>query len=287
MKKLFKILIFMITVTVIVFASVRYIATHPVPVLQPSGLIGEKERDLIITASELMMIVAIPVFIMTFFFAWYYREDNDKAHHTPDWEHNHLIEYCWWGIPFVIIVCLALITWKSSFELSPFQPLESKKKPLVIQAVALQWKWLFIYPEENIATINYIRFPFNHPIRFEVTADAPMNSFWIPALGGQIYAMPAMRSEINLIANETGKFRGLSANISGTGFSKMTFTAEATDEKEFTSWVEKAQKEVKRLNWETYSKLVEPTTENPVTYYQLEKKTLFDDIVMKYMMPHP
>lgn len=285
MKKIFKIILALITLIAVVAASVIYIQNHAIPVLQPSGFIGVKERNLIITASELMLIVAIPVFVMTIFFSWYYREENEKAKHTPDWEHNTLVEYFWWGIPFVIITCLAVITWKSSYELSPFKPLESNKKPLVIQAVALQWKWLFIYPDEGIATINYIRFPVDQPILFQITADAPMNSFWIPALGGQIYAMPAMRSEINLIANKKGTFRGLSSNISGTGFSKMTFNAEATSTADYQSWVEKAQDSRLTMNWKTYSQLVKPTEQNPVKLYKLEKRNLFDDILMQYMMP--
>jgi cytochrome o ubiquinol oxidase subunit 2 len=285
MKKIFKIILVLLTLIAAIAASVFYIQNSQIPVLKPSGFIAEKEKNLIITASELMLIVAIPVFVMTIFFSWYYREENEKAKHTPDWEHNTLVEYFWWGIPFVIITCLAVITWKSSFELSPFKPLESNKKPLVIQAVALQWKWLFIYPEEGIATINYIRFPVDQPVLFEITADAPMNSFWIPALGGQIYAMPAMRSQLNLIANKKGVFRGLSSNISGTGFSKMTFNAEATSISDYKSWVEKAKDSPLLMNWKTYSSLVKPTETNPVVLYKLEKKNLFDDILMQYMMP--
>ena len=204
MKKFIKISLITLLLAAATVATILYIKSNNIAVLEPKGFIGVKEKDLIITSVLLMLIVVIPVFGMTIFFSWKYREGNPKAKHAPNWEHNAIAEYCWWGIPFIIITCLAVITWKSSYDLSPFKPLKSDQKPITIQAVALQWKWLFIYPEQEIATVNYIKFPVNTPIHFEITADAPMNSFWIPQLGGQIYAMPAMRSQLNLIADEKG-----------------------------------------------------------------------------------
>jgi len=254
-------------------------------VLNPKGMIGLKESDLIITASLLMLIVVIPVFILTWFFAWRYRESNIKAKHAPDWEHNYVAEFCWWGIPFVIIVILAVITWRSSHELNPFKPIDTGKKPIAIQVVALQWKWLFLYPEQGIATVNYIQFPEETPVNFEITADAPMNSFWIPQLGGQIYAMPAMRSKLHLIANEKGTFRGVSANISGDGFAGMTFIAKATSQEEFDQWVQSVKQSPMQLNTESYNRLVEPTSYDPASFYQLAQPDLFDQILMKYMKP--
>lgn len=248
-------------------------------------MIGEKESDLIITSSLLMLIVVVPVLILTWIFAWRYRESNVKATHAPDWEHNYIAEYCWWGVPAIIIAILAVITWKSSHELNPFNPLESDKKPLTIQVVALQWKWLFIYPEQGIATINYVEFPEQTPINFEITADAPMNSFWIPQLGGQIYAMPAMRSELHLIANEPGSYRGVSANISGTGFAGMVFTAKATSDQEFETWVQAMKNSPKKLNFDEYERLVIPSQNNPVDSYVLMDHDLFDEVIMKYMAP--
>ena len=225
MKRTFKIAILSLLFLAFVIAGVFFISTHNIAVLEPKGFIGIKERDLIITALLLMLIVVIPVFLFALFFAWKYRESNSKARHAPDWEHNYIAEYCWWGVPFLLIIILGVITWKSSHELNPFRPIQSDVKPIKIQVVALQWKWLFIYPEQNIATVNYVEFPEKTPINFEITADAPMNSFWIPQLGGQIYAMPAMRSKLHLIANEEGTFRGCSSNISGKGFAGMVFTA--------------------------------------------------------------
>ncbi len=285
MKRLFKFFILFLTLSALVSAFIFYVRAHSIAVLEPKGWVGEKERDLILTASELMLIVVIPVLMMTVFFSWYYRESNQKAKHAPDWEHNSIAEYCWWGIPFVIIVSLAVITWKSSFELSPFKPLKSEEKPLTIQVVALQWKWLFIYPEQQIATINFIQFPAHVPIHFEITADAPMNSFWIPELGGQIYAMPAMRSELNLIANKPGTFRGLSSNISGKGFAGMTFQAKASSKKEFHQWVDQVRSSRQQLDYKRYSALAAPTENNPVSYYNVKDKNLFRSILMKYLQP--
>lgn len=285
MKKTFKIALIILLILAACAVTVLYISKHNIPVLDPKGMIGEKESDLIITASLLMLIVVIPVFILTLVFAWIYREGNVKAKHHPDWEHNYIAEYCWWGVPVFIIAVLAVITWKSSHELNPSKPIEIGKKPLVIQAVALEWKWLFLYPEQGIATINFVQFPEKTPIHFEITSDAPMNSFWIPQLGGQIYAMPAMRSTLYLIANEPGNFRGCSANISGTGFAGMKFTAKASVEEEFDQWVQSVKQSPKHLNLEEYEQLLEPSEYAPVAYYVLAQHDLFDQILMKYMHP--
>ncbi len=285
MKKKFKVIILSLLFLGMFAACVGYISTHNIPVLNPDGMIGLKERRLLITASILMLIVVIPVFIFTFAFAWKYRENNESARHEPDWEHNYIAEYCWWGVPLVIIVILAIITWKSSHELNPFKPLESDKKPITIQAVALQWKWLFIYPEQGIAVVNYLQFPEKTPLNFEITADAPMNSFWIPQLGGQIYAMPAMRSKLHLIANQTGVFRGCSSNISGTGFAGMYFKARSSTEEEFDAWVDSVKQSPNSMELEKYNQLVKPTEYVPVAYYNLAQEDLFDQILMKYLPP--
>jgi cytochrome o ubiquinol oxidase subunit 2 len=169
--------------------------------------------------------------------------------------------------------------------LDPFRPLASKKKPITIQAVALQWKWLFIYPEQKIATVNFVQFPVNHPVKFEITADAPMNSFWIPRLGGQVYAMSGMRSLLYLSADSMDEFRGSSANISGKGFSGMTFTAKSSSAEDFEKWVDSVRAAEVDLNRESYSALAAPSEYNPAAFYRLEKEGLFDWIVMKYMKP--
>jgi cytochrome o ubiquinol oxidase subunit 2 len=285
MKRSFKATIITLILLALLAYLGIYMSGHTVAVLEPKGMIGVKEKDLINTASLLMMIVVIPVFIFALVFAWRYRTNNKKARHDPDWEHNYIAEYCWWGVPLVIVTILAVLTWKSSHELNPFKPLAIDKKPLTIQVVALQWKWLFLYPEQSIATINYVQFPEKTPINFEITSDAPMNSFWIPQLGGQIYAMPAMRSKLHLIANEPGHYRGVSANISGDGFAGMYFSALASSEAEFEQWVESVKQSGTALDQKTYDQLVEPSEFHPVVYYNLTEPDLFNEILMKYMMP--
>lgn len=287
MKKGFKIAIVLLVLLGIVAISALFFSRHSVAVLDPKGWIAKQERELIITASLLMLIVVIPVLVLTLIFAWRYRESNLKAKFTPDWEHNSIAEYCWWGVPLAIIIVLAVITWKSSHELNPFKPLDTDKKPLEIQAVALQWKWLFIYPEQGIATVNFVQFPVDTPLNFEITADAPMNSFWIPRLGGQIYAMPAMRTKIHLIADEVGEFRGASANISGKGFAGMVFKAVSSSEEDFQSWVEQVKRSGSFLDFDRYENLVKPSENDPASFYLLRDPRLFDQIIEKYNAPSP
>ncbi|MEM7175251.1 MAG: ubiquinol oxidase subunit II [Chlamydiota bacterium] len=287
MKRGFKIAVIVLLFLGVIALTALFLSRHSIAVLDPKGIIAKRERELIITASLLMLIVVIPVLVLTLVFAWRYRETNLKAKFTPDWEHNSIAEYCWWGVPLAIIAVLAVITWRSSHELNPFKPLVSDKKPLPIQVVALQWKWLFIYPEQGIATVNFVQFPAETPINFEITADAPMNSFWIPQLGGQIYAMPAMRTKIHLIANEIGQFRGSSANISGKGFAGMIFTAKASSEADFGRWLEEVKQKSQPLDFDDYNRLAEPSENNPVATYTLPEVDLFDRIVMKYSPPSP
>lgn len=285
MKRLFKIVLLILFFLGLAALAALVFSTQSVPVLQPKGMIAEKQRDLIYLASLLMLIVVIPVFIMALFFAWKYREGNEKAKYTPDWENNVTAEFLWWGIPFVIIIILSIFTWTSSHELNPFRPIENGKAPLKVQVVALEWKWLFIYSDQGIATVNYLQIPEKTPIEFEITADAPMNSFWIPQLGGQIYAMPAMRTKLNLIANETGTFRGSSANLSGSGFAGMAFPVRATAREEFDSWVSSVQSSSSSLDLDEYHRLLRPSKYDPAAFYSLAKPDLFDWIVMKYMSP--
>lgn len=286
-KRIFKVTLLILLVLGAMAITLLYMSSHTIPVLDPKGMIGEKERDLIVTASHLMLIVVVPVLILTLLFAWKYREGNVKARHEPDWEHNYIAEYCWWGVPIILIIILSILTWKSSHELNPFKPLVSDKKPLEIQVVALNWKWLFIYPKQGIATVNFVQFPEKTPLNFEITSDAPMNSFWIPQLGGQIYAMPAMRSKLHLIAKETGSFRGCSANISGEGFAGMKFTAKATSEEDFNAWVESVKHSSKSLTSAEYEQLAKPSSYDPVAFYLLQERDLFEQILMKYMYMEP
>jgi len=158
-------------------------------IFHPQGVIAEKEFSLMTTAAWLMLLVAVPVFLLTFGFAWYYRAENTKARYLPNWDHNPLEESVWWIVPTVIIIVLAVITWRSTHALDPFRPLSATQKPLTVDVVSLNWKWLFIYPAQGIATVNYLEIPTKPPISFKLTAAALMNAFWIPQLGGQEMTM--------------------------------------------------------------------------------------------------
>lgn len=254
-----------------------------ISILFPKGLIALEQRNLLFIVQALMLLVIIPVYILTFVFSWIYRYDNPKAKYDPDLVDNTIAEYIWWGLPLVMVTIVSVLSWVRTHELDPYNPIESNKKAKTVQVVALQWRWLFIYPEEKIAILNFMQIPKDVPIHFEITADAPMNSFWIPSLGGQIYAMPKMQTELNLIANELGDFRGSSANISGEGFAGMTFITRASTEEDYLKWVEGAKKEEAVLSYEEFNKLVEPTTDNRVKYFRVEDDKLFEKILYKYM----
>lgn len=176
-------------------------------ILDPKGQIAAEQKSLILTATALMLLVVIPVIVMTLVFAWKYRAGNKEAAYEPKWSHSTKIEVVVWLIPCIIIAFLATLTWKSTHKLDPYRPLESDKKAIQVQVVALNWKWLFIYPEQQIASVNELVFPADTPVSFKITSDAAMNSFFIPQLGGQIYAMAGMQTQLHLIANEPGTYK--------------------------------------------------------------------------------
>ena len=257
--------------------------------LDPKGQVGLDERNLIITATLLMLLVVVPVIVMTFLFAWKYRASNKDAVYAPKWSHSTKIEVAVWTIPVLIIIALGYITYKSTHALDPYKPLESDVKPITIEVVALDWKWLFIYPEQGIATVNKIVFPAHTPINFKITSDAVMNSFFIPALGGQIYAMAGMQTKLHLIANENAEMDGISANYSGAGFTGMKFKAIATSQEDFDAWVSEVKKAPKQLEQAEYAALAKQSQNNPVELYSSVTPNLFQIIVDKYegMKPGP
>ena len=205
--------------------------------LNNKGPVGQGQSNLMMTAIYLMLLVVIPSIVMALWFGWKYRASNKDADYKPTWAHSTTIEIVVWGVPVIIIGILAWLTWWGSHKYDPYRPLESDKAPLTIQAVAEQFKWIFIYPEQNIATVNEVRFPEQTPVSFKITSNFTMNSFFIPQLGGQIYAMAGMQTHLHLLADEPGIFRGFSANYSGYGFSQMRFKAHSVTEPEFAQWV--------------------------------------------------
>jgi cytochrome o ubiquinol oxidase subunit 2 len=262
-----------------------YLRHTSIPVLEPRGPIAQKERQLIIITLLLSLIVVVPVFSLLGIFAWKYREGNTKAKYSPDLDHSRVAETIWWLVPSALILVIAVIAWNSSHQLDPFKSLSSATQPITIQVVALDWKWLFIYPQQNIATVNLVQFPRQTPVNFEITADAPMNSFWIPQLGGQIYAMPGMSTQLHLMANTDGSFHGSSANISGQGFAGMAFTAKASSMADFKQWVKSVKHSPTRLSQDAYNKLAAPSVSNPVAYYASSAAGLYDNVIIKYMGP--
>lgn len=207
------------------------------PLLQGSGVVAHEEGALIIQATFLMLIVVVPVLFLLFFFAWRYRASNTKAKYAPNWHHSKMDELIWWAVPLEIVLVISALIWQSTHRLDPRLALASDQPAITIEAIALPHKWLFIYPELGVATVNELRVPINVPLKFKVTADAPMNSLWIPALGGQTYAMTSMVNTLYLMANIPGVYPGMSANYSGEGFADMRFNVHAVPQADFDIWL--------------------------------------------------
>ncbi|GIP31752.1 ubiquinol oxidase subunit II [Paenibacillus sp. J2TS4] len=255
-------------------------------VLDPKGPIAGGQRDLMLISTVLTSIVIVPVLILTAIIVWRYRDRKGrKAKYTPNWEHSTKLEAIWWGIPIVIITILGVITIKSTYALEPSKPLESDRKPLTIQVTSLDWKWLFQYPEQGIATVNVVHIPEDVPIRFEITADSPMNSFWIPQLGGQIYAMSGMAMTLYLQADEAGDYWGSGANFTGKDFAKMNFDVKSTTQEEFDQWVSEIKASSPELTLDGYKQLAEPAASEVQTFSAFPEG-LFEMTVTKYGASH-
>lgn len=276
--------LFFIGLVAAVISFIAYLfLTSDLALLEPKGTIADRQKELLVFATLLSLVVIVPVYLLAIFIGVRYRESNKKAKYTPDHDHSKTLETFWWGIPITIIFILSVITWNTSHSLDPFKPLAAAKSTKTIQVVALQWKWLFIYPEENIASVNYLRIPEDTPVKFQITADAPMNSFWIPQLGGQIYAMPGMATELHLMAENSGTYDGYSANISGEGFAHMRFIAESTSQTDYEKWVEDAKSQPASLSMATYGTLKQPGIEEEIKAYADVNTGLFSSIINSYM----
>lgn len=257
-------------------------------VLNPSGDIAAQQGQLIVVSTLLMLLIIIPVIFLTFFFAWRYRQGNTTAKYDPDWDHSTQLELVIWGAPLLIIIVLGAITWISTHTLDPYRPLDrldadrpisSAAQPMIVEVVALDWKWLFIYPEQGIATVNELVTPIDVPVRFKITASTVMNSFYIPALAGQIYAMPGMQTQLNAVINKEGVYDGFSANFSGDGFSHMRFKYHGMGEADFEKWVKKVKAESGSLDRASYTQLEAPSEREPVRYYGKVASDLYGAIL--------
>lgn len=257
-------------------------------VMSPSGDVADQQRDLIVASTLLMLIIIVPVIAATLLFAWRYRASNKAATYDPDWHHSTGLEVLIWTAPLMIIIALGALTWISTHLLDPYRPIErldasrpvtADMKPLTVEVVALDWKWMFFYPELGIATVNELAAPVDRPIAFKLTSAAIMNSFYIPALAGQIYAMPGMETKLHAVINKPGVYDGFSANYSGSGFSKMRFKFHGLDTAGFDAWVAKVKAEGKPLDRARYLDVEKPSEAEPVHYYASVENGLYEAIL--------
>ena len=259
-----------------------------VALLNSKGMIAHEQRNLMYLVVGIMLIIAIPAVFLFFHTAWKYRESNTKAKHDPESRHNRFLVLYIWLVPTTFAVVLSVIMWSATHRLAPQKSIEVVgAKPLTIQVVGMRWKWLFIYPEQHVATVNFVQIPVDTPVTFELTADeAPMSSFWIPNLGGQLYAMTGMVNRLNLMATTVGDYTGSSAEINGAGFADMKFTTRVSPKGAFDFWLQSlAQDSPHVLNAAEYAQLLKPSEDNKTTLYSSVDTGLYDTVLMKYMGP--
>jgi cytochrome o ubiquinol oxidase subunit 2 len=258
-------------------------------VLDPSGDVAVRQRDLLVVSTGLMLLIIIPVMALTVVFAWRYRARNQAARYEPDWEHSTKLELVIWAAPLLIIICLGALTWLGTHLLDPYRSLDrigpgrpavaQGETPLNVEVVALDWKWLFIYPDYGIATVNDLAAPVNRPINFKVTSASVMNAFYIPALAGQIYAMAGMETKLHAVINQPGTYVGFSSNYSGAGFSGMHFAFHGLSSADFDQWVAKAKASGASLDRPDYLQLERPSQNVPVMRYASVDPSLYDAIL--------
>ncbi len=264
-------------------------------VLHPPGDIAAQQRDLLLQSTGLMLLIIIPVMALTVAFAWHYRQSNTEARYEPNWSHSTHLELIIWSAPLLIIICLGAVTWMATHMLDPFRPINRTApnqivaqgtKPFRVQAVALDWKWLFIYPEQGVATVNEMAVPVGRPLDIDISSSSVMNAFYVPALAGMIYAMPGMQTQLHAVINKAGTYKGFSANYSGAGFSKMRFDFVGLDDAGFDKWVS----DIKaagggNLGRAEYLDLERPSEAVPVKKYATVEPQLFHLIVNMCVQP--
>ena len=262
--------------------------------LNPSGDVAAQQGRLVVVSTVLMLLIIVPVIALTALFAWRYRQSNTRATYTPDWDHSVQLELVIWAAPLVIVIVLGALTWIGTHTLDPYRslrrvdatrPVARDARVLTVQVVALDWKWLFIYPEQGIAVVNELAAPVDTPIRFQITSSSVMNSFFVPALAGQIYAMPGMETSLHAVINRTGSYEGFSANYSGAGYSNMRFRFHGLSATDFAAWVTAAKAGSARLGREGYLQLERPSEREPVRRYAAVEPDLYDAIVDRCVEP--
>jgi cytochrome o ubiquinol oxidase subunit II len=254
------------------------------PLLDPKGPIGDAERFVIIAAFVLMLIVVVPVFIMVFWFPRRYRASNPNATYRPKWSYSTKIDLAMWLVPLGVVTALGILSWRATHSLDPYKPLESAIEPMHIEVVSLDWKWLFIYPDQDIAVVNQLVFPAGVPLSFRLTSDTVLTSFFIPQLGSQIYAMAGRQSRLHLLADEPGTYAGHNQQFSGRGYADMHFKAMAVSRKQFDAWVQNTRESPDKLDLDRYEELEKPDVDTPVTHFSSVKPGLFDQVIHKYQV---
>lgn len=240
-----------------------------------------------VNALALMIIVVLPVIIMSIAFVWRYHQSKDDSEYLPNWSHSSMLESIWWGVPIAIIVILAVMTWTTTHSLDPYETIAAPGETLEVQVVALPWKWLFIYPKQDIASVNLLALPKDRQVEFFLTTDnVPMSAFMVPQLGSQIYAMAGMRTQLHLVATELGTFEGYNTQYNGAGFSTMRFDTKVLDETELNHWFQEVKSGLNGLTADAYSELRKPTIASPVQTFSSVTPGLFTTIIESYQSSH-
>ena len=256
-------------------------------ILDPQGPIGAAEKTILIDSVAIMLAIVLPTILAIFGFAFWFRATNERARHLPDWAYSGRIELVVWAIPALTVILLGGVAWIGAHQLDPAAPIEGAGKPLRIQAVSLDWKWLFIYPDQKVAAINALTVPAGVPLHFELTSSSVMNAFFIPQFGSMIYTMNGMTTRLNLRADNPGTFQGLSAHFSGDGFSDMHFEVRVVPAAQFATWANGAAHAPQALDEASYGEIARPSTNNPPALYRLTDPNLFDAIASQKLPPAP
>jgi cytochrome o ubiquinol oxidase subunit II len=256
-------------------------------VLDPKGPIGAADGMILMDALLIMLVIVVPTILMAFWMAWRYRASNTKAEYRPDWAYSGRIEAIAWAIPILVIMFLGGVIWIGSYRLDPFRPLPSKTPPVEVQVVSLDWKWLFIYPQQGVATVNELVIPAGTPVHFSITSASVFNSFFVPQLGSMIYAMPGMTSQLNLQADQPGVLMGESAHFSGDGFSDMNFQVTSVPAEQFAAWAQAMRAGGPTLDHAGYAALAQQSRNVHPYSYRAVDPGLFDDIVHQRVAPAP
>ena len=256
-------------------------------ILDPQGPIGAADKTILIDSIAIMLAIVVPTIIAIFAFAWYFRKSNTRAFYWPDWEYSGRLELVVWSIPALTIILLGGVAWIGSHQLDPAKPVAGTGQGITIQAVSLDWKWLFIYPDQRIATLNSVTVPVGAPLHFQLTSASVMNVFFIPQLGSMIYTMNGMVTHLNLRADQEGNLQGLSAHFSGDGFPEMLFDVHVISPLDFPNWVATTAKSDNVLNADSYKQLKQQFVETGRPTCRLDDPLLFHDIATQKIPPGP